>query len=249
MVHIGTSGWTYKDWENIFYPPGLPNKKWLEFYSKEFQTVEINASFYHQMRDITYQNWYKTTPNNFVFSVKVSRFITHIKKLNDPKESWERFINNAKYLKKKLGPILFQLPPSLKANKKNLIDLLDIIPKKYRIAFEPRHESWFQEDIYKVFKKYDSTLVIAESGGKWPSYSINSLEDGRINGISTSFVYLRMHGPGGSYDSKYKDAQLEKWAKKIKGWQKNGLDVYVYFNNDAHGYAVDNAKKLKDLIK
>lgn len=254
MIHIGTSGWTYEEWKNIFYPSDLPNAERLNYYSRHFKTVEINSSFYHEIRDTTYINWYEKTPDNFIFSVKINRFITHIKKLNDPRESWERFIGNANSLKEKLGPILFQLPPNLEADKERIENLLKIVPKKYKIAIEPRHPSWFSDEVYEILKKYNAVMVIAESGGRWPSVNtenqnaINLSEQaGRVSGIA-DFIYIRMHGPSGSYDSKYSAAELKNWAEKIKSREKEGMDIYVYFNNDAHGYAVENAEALKSLL-
>jgi len=237
-IFIGTSGWTYRHWYDVFYPSDLASNKLLEYYADSFKTVELNTSFYHLPRPIVYCNWYKKTPSNFVFSVKASRFITHIKKLKDPEESWQRFIDSAKELKEKLGPILFQLPPSLKADKKRLEGLFKILPKKYLYCLEPRHETWFSDDIYDILKKYQVALCLADS----PVYPL------KIK-MTSSFVYIRFHGGKILYGSKYSEKELKQWVKRITNWQKEKLDVYVYFNNDYEGYAIENAKRLKELLQ
>ena len=238
-IYIGTSGWSYNDWaDGVFYPPDISNREWLKFYSKHFSTVEINASFYRQMSAKTYKKWHNTAPKDFIFSVKISRFLTHIKKLNDPKEPWQRFINNAKILKEKLGPILVQLPPNFKINSERLENLLRIIPKKYKIAFEFRHETWFCDEVYQILKKYNAALVFADFK------NIPAVEK-----ITADFIYIRMHGPKDLYSSKYTAGQLKKLADKIKIWNKEVNEVYFYFNNDTEGYAVDNALELKRNLK
>jgi len=241
-LFIGTSGWVYGHWEGIFYPEDLPSKDKLRYFSQRFKTAEINYSFYHLPRPSTYQNWYNQTPEDFLFAVKASRFITHIKRLQGVKEAWKQFIENALYLKEKLGPILFQFPPSFSASQENikrLEDFLKLITKnleprsyKLRYAFEFRHKSWCEEKIYKLLKKYNVAWVIADS----PSYP-------KAEEVTADFVYIRMHGSQILFGSKYTDKELKDLAQKIKKWLKTA-DVYVYFNNDFHGYAIENAKKL-----
>jgi uncharacterized protein YecE (DUF72 family) len=237
-IHIGTSGWAYQHWYDVFYPDDLASNKLLEFYSEHFDTVELNTTFYHLPKPSVFAAWYKKTPKNFIFSVKASRFITHVKKIKDCEEPWQRFINSAKELKEKLGPILFQLPPSLKADKKGLEGLLEILPKKYSYCLEPRHETWFSEEIYDTLKKYYVALCLADS----PKYPL------KIE-ITAPFVYIRFHGGKILYGSKYSEKELKTWAERIKNWQKQNMDVYVYFNNDYEGYAIENAKQLKELLK
>jgi uncharacterized protein YecE (DUF72 family) len=246
-IYIGASGWSYKDWtDGVFYPPDIASKDWLKYYSEQFNTVEINASFYHQISIQTYAKWYRAVPKDFVFSVKMSRYLTHIKRLNDTRESWQKFIAGAGELKGKLGPILFQLPENFKIDVKKLENLLKgirypigyrIPVRAYKVVFELRHESWFCDDIYSVLKKYNACLVISDSG-KWPSKEV----------ITADFIYIRMHGPSGLYDSKYTDKQLRQWAERIKKWTREVKDIYVYFNNDYEGYAIDNAKSLQQLL-
>lgn len=235
-IYIGTSGWNYKHWENgIFYPADLPKAKQLGFFSQIFNTVELNASFYHLPRIKTFQNWRKRTSQDFIFAVKASRYITHIKKLKG--EGWSRFISRAKYLKEKLGPILFQLPPNWKKNEKRLKAFVNKLSSKYRYVFEFRHLSWFCDEIYKILQKKNCGLCIANSA-RFPARER----------ITSNFVYLRFHGPNGLYNSKYSKSQLQKWASKIKRWHRRGLDIYVYFNNDFQGYAIQNARELTKLI-
>jgi len=236
-MHIGTSGWSYEHWQKRFYPKYLLSKDWLKFYSQEFETVEINASFYRQMSAKTYQNWYKTTPANFVFSIKISRFITHVKKLKGIGVSWRRFIKNVRYLKNKLGPILIQLPPNFKANPDRLEKLLKLIPAKYRLALEVRNDGWYNQEVFQLLKKHKVALVFAHSGG-WTG----------PQQLTSDFVYLRMHGSAALYSSKYSDQFLKNLAQKIKGWFKVIKTVYVYFNNDDQAYAVFNAQRLKKYL-
>lgn len=260
-LFIGTSGWLYGHWQGIFYPKDLLSKNYksaityLQYYSKHFKTVEINYSFYHLPRPSTYQNWYFQVPAEFVFAVKASRFITHIKRLKNVKSAWKTFIENALNLKEKLGPILFQFPPSFKATKENikrleifLKDVLrNILERKckikkamtfiLRIAVEFRHRSWCNEKIYNLLKKYNIAWVIADSP-RYPKAEV----------ITADFVYIRMHGSKVLFASKYTNEELKVLSQKIKKWQEN-TDVYVYFNNDTYGYAIENAKILQRFLK
>jgi len=241
-LYIGTSGWVYSDWEEIFYPKELKSKDKLRYYSKHFQTTEINYSFYHLPRTTTYQKWYLETPGDFLFTVKASRFITHIKRLKGIKEAWKQFIENALSLREKLGPILFQFPPSFKATSESITRLEDffkLITKStlpgyiIRGAFEFRHKSWCDKRVYQLLKKYNVAWVIADSP-RYPKAEV----------ITADFVYIRLHGPRVMFASKYTKEELKELAQKIKKWQKQGKDVFVYFNNDFAGYAIENAKEL-----
>ena len=259
-LFIGTSGWVYGHWTGIFYPEDLPSKDKLKYFSQHFKTVEINYSFYHLPRPSTYQNWYNQTTSDFLFSVKASRFITHIKRLKEVKEAWKTFLDNALSLKEKLGPILFQFPPSFRANEieiKRLEDFLKLItnynlkPKTctLKCAFEFRHKSWcdpkgkpsasygVNKKVYNLLKKYNVAWVIADS----PSYP-------KAEAVTADFVYVRMHGSKVLFSSNYTKRELQDLAQKIKKWMKK-YDVYVYFNNDFHGYAIENAKELLKLCK
>ena len=253
-LFIGTSGWVYSHWDGIFYPEDLPSKDYnppttrLKYFSKHFKTAEINYSFYHLPRPSTYQNWYLQTPEDFLFAVKASRFITHIKRLNEIKEAWKIFIGNALSLKEKLGPILFQFPPSFKATPENIKRLEKFLmilrgrtstrgstSKNLRYAFEFRHQSWCDKNVYNLLKKYNVAWVIADS----PNYP-------KAEEVTTDFVYVRMHGSKVLFSSKYTKKELSSLAQKIKKWLKT-CDVYVYFNNDFRGYAIENARELLKL--
>jgi len=255
-LFIGTSGWVYSHWGGIFYPEDLPGKDKLKYFSQHFKTAEINYSFYHLPRPSTYQNWYKQTPKDFLFAIKASRFITHIKRLSGVKEAWETFIENALNLKEKLGPILFQFPPSFRANEieiKRLEDFLKLITRapakgedersssttknKLRYAFEFRHKAWCDKKVYNLLKKYNVAWVIADS----PSYP-------KAEVVTANFIYIRMHGSKVLFTSNYTKKEIGDLAQKIKKWLKIA-DIYVYFNNDAMGYAIENAKELIKLCK
>jgi uncharacterized protein YecE (DUF72 family) len=248
-LYIGTSGWVYSHWEGVFYPKDLPSKDKLKYFSQHFKTAEINYSFYHLPRKSTYQKWYSETPEDFLFAVKASRFITHTKRLKGAKEAWKQFLDNAITLKEKLGPFLFQFPPSFQATTENIDRLekfLKILKtqnlkfKVYRLKFamEFRHKSWCDKKVYNLLKKYKVAWVIADS----PRYP-------RADIITTDFVYVRMHGSRIMFSSNYTKKELSSLAQKIKKLLKQKLDIYVYFNNDAYGYAVENAKELLKLCK
>ena len=244
-LFIGTSGWIYGHWTGIFYPDNLPSKDKLKYYSQHFKTAEINYSFYHLPRPSTYQNWYSQTPDDFLFAVKASRFITHIKRLKEVKGAWKQFLENALNLKEKLGPILFQFPPSFQGNTENLKRLESFLkgltpgvkPPRLRYAFEFRHKTWCDKKIYELLRKYNVAWVIADS----PRYP-------RADVITANFVYIRMHGSKIMFGSKYTKEEIKNLKLKIKNWLKNS-DVYCYFNNDAQGFAIENAKELLKFCK
>ncbi|MBZ9572467.1 DUF72 domain-containing protein [Patescibacteria group bacterium] len=246
-LYIGTSGWAYSHWEGIFYPKKLSSEDKLKYFSEYFKTTEINYSFYRLPRPSTYQNWYFWTPQGFVFAIKASRFITHIKRLKDVREAWKVFIENALNLKEKLGPILFQFPPSFQATPENterlerflklITKILHPIPYTLRFAFEFRHKSWRDKKIYNLLKKYKVAWVIADS----PRYPKEEV-------VTTDFAYIRLHGSKVLFASKYTKKELKDLVQKIKKWLKTG-DVYVYFNNDFHGFAIEDAKTLLSLSK
>ena len=238
---IGTSGYVYPHWRGgVFYPKNLPLKKELEYYAQNFKTVELNNPFYRLPESKTFKNWQKRVPQDFIFAVKVSRFITHIKKLKNCEKAWQVFLKRALNLKEKLGPFLFQFPPNWKKDLKRIEDFLKFLQKndqKYLYVFEFRHPSWFEENLFAILRKYqNATLCLADSP-KWPFCEV----------ITGSFVYIRMHGGKILYGSNYSKKELKDWAKKIKKYLKKNLDVYVYFNNDAYGFALKNAKELFHL--
>ncbi len=240
-ILIGTSGWSYNHWVGNFYPNNLSKWKWLEFYTEQFNTVELNTTFYRLPMEKTFQNWYRRTPNGFVFSVKMSRYITHIKKLRECDDNISIFFDRIKELKEKCPIILIQLPPSLEFKRnvaENFMDGLTSSHGNYRYTIECRNLSWFSEDSYRLMSKYGIALCFADT----PRYPYEEKE-------TADFIYIRLHGHEVLYASDYSKEQLETWANKINGWLDNGMDVYVYFDNDAYAYAPKNAKMLKDILK
>ena len=241
-VFVGTSGFNYKHWGNgIFYPKGLSTSKWLEYYCQSYQTVELNVTFYRLPEKLTFENWYNQSPKNFVFAIKGSRFITHIKKLHNVGEAVESFFENASGLREKLGVVLWQFGGNLHANAEKLEEFCrllnrDPIAKVTRHAFEFRHQSWFSDEILKVLKKHNFSLCIAHST-VWPC----------VEETTADWVYLRFHGSR-LYTSNYSNRELGDWAAKIRKWMGEGKDVYAYFDNDALGYAPENAKTLLEFV-
>jgi uncharacterized protein YecE (DUF72 family) len=237
-IYIGTSGWHYKHWMGNFYPEGVKSKDFTAYYLRYFQTVEINNSFYKLPSAETFANWRASVPPDFVFAVKASRFITHMKKLKDPQQSIGRFFENVNALEEKLGPILFQLPPAWKVNKERLEDFLKALPPYYRYTFEFRHPSWYNDEILDLLRRYNAAFCIYEL-----AWHMSPLE------VTAEFVYVRLHGPDDKYAGSYSDSAMAWWAQQCLDWQKQGLDVYVYFDNDQLGYAAFNAQRLQELVR
>jgi uncharacterized protein YecE (DUF72 family) len=242
-IHIGTSGWSYNHWgKGVFYPPELRPEDWLAFYARHFHTVEINNSFYHLPKRETFEKWRDAVPDGFTFAVKVSRFVTHMKKLSDPALSMTKFLENASALGRKLGPLLFQLPPFWKKNVGRLEDLLLYLDGQSLVVnpvcvFEFRNGTWLSDDVFEVLHRYGAHLCLSD----WPELSV---ED--PHGAAT--IYLRRHGPGVRYASGYTDTMLKRDAKRIWQWAEEGKEIYGYFNNDAEGWAVRDAKRLARLV-
>lgn len=249
-IYVGTSGWQYHHWRGIFYPEDLPTKDWLIYYSQKFQTVEINSSFYHLPREITFKNWAAKVPINFLFAVKVWRRITHLKKLKNIEEDLKIFFERASALKEKFGPLLFQFPSNFKATEENIKKLKTLGQfirehswlhsckfAKGHCAFEFRHPSWFNKKVYQILKKYNLALCWADT----PCYPYEEE-------ITADYIYIRLHGHTDLYVSKYTKKQLKDYAQKIKKMIQQSRTVYVYFDNDAYGYAIENAQELRNLI-
>ena len=234
---MGTSGWHYQHWSGVFYPADLKPKDWLEFYARHFDTVEINNSFYRLPSHATFNSWAGKTPRGFVFAVKASRFITHMKKLKQPGDALSSLLENAGGLGKKLGPILFQLPPNWKRNPSRLKEFICALPKGNRYAFEFRDESWLHDDIYGLLEAANCALCIASS----PSFP-------RSRRVTADFAFLRFHGGEVLYGSRYSPDELEGWAAFARSLLEEGRDVYAYFNNDAFGYAVEDAEAFRNLV-
>jgi uncharacterized protein YecE (DUF72 family) len=237
-LRVGTSGWHYEHWREVFYPLGLPARRWLQYYAEAFDTVEINNSFYRLPSEKTFASWREKVPEGFLFAVKASRFITHIKRLKGCEEPLALFLRHAACLGDKLGPILFQLPPRFRADKGLLSAFLELLPAQNRYVFEFRDESWFNPAIYRVLEERECALCVASS----PNY-----HEERI--VTARFTFLRFHGGKVLYGSNYSHEELEDWADFACGLIFEGIDVYAYFNNDAYGYAVANAAAFKQLAE
>jgi len=236
-VKFGTSGWMYDDWNEIFYPKDLADEEKLGFFAKKFNTVEINNTFYNLPEKKVFERWNSQVPENFIFSVKASRYITHLKKLSDPELIIKDFFENVSGLGKKIGPILFQLPPFWKVNSERLKKFVRILPKKFKYVFEFRDASWYKYEIFQLLKNKNIALCVHDHRDG-PSPKI----------LTADFSYFRFHGPGGSYQRKYSKKRLEKHAEIIEKWKNQGIDVYCYFNNDYKGNAIENAGQLKKMI-
>jgi uncharacterized protein YecE (DUF72 family) len=238
-LFLGTSGYSYKHWKGVFYPPDLPQARWLEFYCQHFATVELNVTFYRLPNQETFSGWYQRTPPDFCFAAKGSRFITHIKKLKDCRQPLQLFKENATALGEKLAVCLWQLPPNLHYNNERLSDFCQLLRKEYaekRHTFEFRHESWLNEECYACLSAHAFALCIPVG----PGYP-------RQEQMTAPFSYIRFHSGETRRDSSYTDKELAQWAAKIKQWLTE-RDIYAYFNNDAHAFAIANAKKLRDFF-
>jgi len=239
-IFIGTSGWNYKHWANgRFYPKGLAQKNWLSFYAGKFGTVEVNNTFYRLSSAETFTDWARTVPREFVFATKASRFITHIKRLKEPEESVRLFLSRLSRFGKRRGPVLFQLPPQMKADPERLKDLHRSLKgsKGLKVVLEFRHESWLTDEIYNFVEKAGWTICLADA----PKFK-------REIPALGSFCYIRRHGATARYASCYSDEQLSANAKFIASMVKKQKDVYVYFNNDAEAYAPKNALTLIKMV-
>jgi uncharacterized protein YecE (DUF72 family) len=236
-VSIGTSGWHYKHWRGLFYDAHATGPEMLPFYLRHFDTVEINNSFYRLPEEETFQAWREATPENFLFAVKASRFITHNKKLSDPQSALEKFIPRAEILGRKLGPILFQLPPRWHVNAQRLESFLKTLPNRHRYAFELRDPTWHTEAVYKLLQRHNAAFCIYELAGFQ-----SPLE------ITADFTYVRLHGPAGKYQGSYSAGALRSWAQRIGTWRGELKHVYVYFDNDQEAFAARNALDLKRLL-
>ncbi|RAK59226.1 DUF72 domain-containing protein [Phenylobacterium hankyongense] len=235
-LRIGCSGWTYKDWTGPFYPPGTKDRERLEYYASRFDTSEINASFYRLPSEAMVEGWARRAPAGFVFAWKVSRFITHNKKLKDCADSVALVFGRMAPLGAKQGPALTQLPPQLRRNDERLAAFLALLPKGGRHTVEFRHDSWYDPAVFRILADHDAALCISDHHSAPSPWE-----------VTASFVYVRGHGPGGRYHGRYPEAELQAWADRIAAWRANGRDAYVYFDNDIKSAAPFDAETLKRL--
>jgi uncharacterized protein YecE (DUF72 family) len=240
-IHIGTSGWVYAHWKGLFYPSGVPQRSWLEYYAARFDAAEINASFYRLPTRATVQKWRDTVGPSFYFCPKISRYITHAKKLNDPEQGVPRFFDVFQPIATQTGPVLIQLPAMLgfHEEKARLFFLyLHSFYKDFRFSLEARHAAWVEPAAIALMKKYHIGWVIADSGTRFAPAEL----------VTAKHIYLRFHGPDGSYATDYSDNVLAVYAKKCLQWKAEGHSVWAFFNNDINGYAVANAKTLREMV-
>ncbi|MCB2427192.1 DUF72 domain-containing protein [Methylophaga pinxianii] len=237
-VLIGTSGWSYSQWKDNFYPAEIKSQDYLKHYASVFDTTEINNSFYHLPSEKSLKKWMEVTPSDFVFAIKASRYITHNKKLKDPEESIDNFFEAIKPIKKKSGPILFQLPPNWHANPKRLELFLKTLPDGYQYTFEFRDKDWLNDEIYQLLKQHNAALCF---------YDFKGFQSPEV--ITADFIYIRLHGPEKAYQGSYNGHRLNAYAEKIRQWQQQGFDVYCYFDNDQKGCAPQDARQLSDALK
>jgi uncharacterized protein YecE (DUF72 family) len=233
--YIGTSGYVYAHWKEIFYPADMPGRDWFEYYAQKFSTVELNNSFYRLPSAEAFVAWRRRAPTDFLFAVKFSRYGSHLMRLKNGRDTIQRFVANARHLKRHLGPVLVQLPPNWKVNVQRLEQFLACIPKRQRWTIEFRDRRWLCKEVYRLLRRHQVALCIHDKIIDHPRE------------ITTDWTYLRFHGApqdGGNYSA----ARLQAYAREINGWLGSGLDVYGYFNNDGHGYAIANALTLKNLL-
>jgi uncharacterized protein YecE (DUF72 family) len=237
-VHIGTSGWQYDHWRRRFYPRDVATARWLEFYAERFATVESNSAFYRLPLKRTFESWAERTPDDFVMAVKVSRYLTHVKRLADPDEPIERFLGRARGLGRKLGPILLQLPPTLRVDGGRLRAVLDQVPGDIRVAVEPRHDSWWTPEVRSILERRGAALCLADRRG--PVTPLWSTAD---------WGYVRFHGGRASPPSCYGVRALATWVERIAQCWPDDRDVYVYFNNDGWACALRDAVVFARLAR
>lgn len=238
-VLVGTSGWQYESWRGVLYPPGLPQRRWLEHYAAEFPVVEVNATFYRLPGEATFRSWAERTPEGFVFCCKLSRFVTHVRRLAEPAAALDLFFARAEPLRAKMGPVLVQLPPTFARDDERLAAALAAMPPGVRAAVEFRHPSWFTDDIAGLLSAHGAAAVLADRGGR-PTGPLWR---------TAPFGYVRLHEGTGVPPPCYGDAALRSWARRIRELWSPLEPVYVFFNNDARGCAVVNARRMATLCR
>lgn len=237
-IRIGCSGWVYKHWRGLFYPEGLPQKRWFERYAETFDTVEINASFYRVPLESTFEGWRQKAPPGFRYAIKVNRFITHLKKLLECLEETDRFVALARRLGPALGPLLYQLPPSLHKDLDRLDAFLERLPTDLEQVVEFRHKSWYDDDVLELLDRHNVGFV---------AHDLRGLVSPRW--ASGQTAYIRFHGTGGKYWGRYSDEELRSWTEWLVEQALSGKSCWCYFNNDIHGHAIQDAQTLKSMVQ
>jgi uncharacterized protein YecE (DUF72 family) len=237
-VRIGCSGWMYKHWRGLFYPEGLPVKRWFEYYADEFDTVEINNSFYRLPKPETFEAWREQAPAGFCYAMKANRYLTQAKKLKDCEEPIERMMASFKALKPALGPILYQLPPRFRINLERLESFLKLTPKDVTNVFEFREPSWYTDETFALLERHGASFCAHDMpGSKSPNITIGPV------------AYLRFHGGEGKYWGRYSDECLRDWADWIVAQAREDRPVWAYFNNDMEAHAIHDAQTLRAMVR
>jgi uncharacterized protein YecE (DUF72 family) len=236
-IRIGCSGWNYRHWRGRFYPEGLPQKRWFEFYAEHFDTVEINNSFYRLPKAETFEKWRDQAPPGFCYAVKANRFLTQAKKLKDCEEPLGRMMAPVRALGDRLGPILYQLPPRFRINLERLEDFLKLAPKGAISVFEFRDRSWYAPETFALLDRYGASFCVHDMAGS----ASERIAVGPI-------AYVRFHGGAGKYWGRYADESLVSWVDWMVAQAKSGRPVWAYFNNDIDAHAIDDAQTLKAMI-
>ena len=231
-LYVGTSGWQYGSWRNVLYPRAVKQPGWLDYFAERFQTVEVNNSFYRLPEASTFQRWYEHSPPDFIFVLKLSRYLSHIKRLREPQEPVERFFRHAAPLKEKLGPVLLQLPPNLEAEPARLEETLALMPAGVRVAVEFRHASWYTAEVRALLERYNAALCLADR------HSRVLTPDWR----TSDWGYVRLHEGAATPHPCYGRTSLEAWTRRIAGTWDADAEVYVFFNNDGRGCAIRDAR-------
>jgi uncharacterized protein YecE (DUF72 family) len=238
-IFIGTSGWSYASWRGPFFPENLPSRLHLEFYASRFVSTELNGVFYRTPTEAAVRTWAEQTPEDFVFAWKASKFITHWKRLNDTSvNSIALLESRLRLLGKKVGPVLFQLPPQFRKNRSRIEAFLKLLPPRRRYAFEFRHPSWYEDDILDLLRNNDIALCISDH------------HDAPSPWLATaSFVYVRGHGPGGRYQGRYCSDTLARWKRWLLAMRRAERAGYVYFDNDQKSAAPKDAARFQKMLK
>ena len=238
IVRVGCSGWQYKDWRGRFYPITLPQKEWLPYYGEAFDTVEVNNSFYRLPTETTFSNWKTRSPENFLFAVKASRYLTHIKKLKEPVEPLKLFWSRARLLEEKLGPVLYQLPTRWERNEARFFEFIDALPAGPLQTVEFREPSWYTDSIFRALEEKGVALCLHDMPGSAPPRE----------GVGP-FIYVRFHGSEAKYRGGYPNETMREWAGWLANQVNAGKSVYAYFNNDVAGHAIHDAQTLKGHLE
>ena len=237
IIRIGCSGWQYAHWRGDFYPAELPTSRWFAHYALTFDTVEINNSFYRLPPAETFAKWREQAPKHFLYAVKASRFLTHMKKLKDPEDPLFRFFDNATQLGPHLGPVLYQLPPNFPINLERFEIFLRALPRRHRHTVEFRDTSWYDDRVFALLEKYKVALCLHDMQG-------SATERIAVG----PFIYVRFHHGTRKYGGRYSDERLESWGAWLAQRAASGMEVFAYFNNDTGGHAPRDAVRLRERI-